>query len=294
MSKASGQSAKSSMPDQTYDFERGDLVLLKPVPHPLDSALASFCRQFVKSGHEERAAMRAAISTNKLDTLLTFAHRAAVFAIREHSAPWAIDGLTAITMIEAERIDWRQILIALGLVHHGATRAGLDADQLFHDLSTLAEPGTGELIQGFAKRAPSNKRLEAWRYEDVETDAGIGLIQLGTDGRGFGSTKPTYDLIAIATEMADCFASDKYRLCVINFGEMMPRIWLESNDDTVLNEALKAFRTGASISAELQPTTGWNRSANTCGVPAGDEDTSGCSAAPECRTEEQAHLVLQG
>ena len=200
--------------------------------------------------------MRAAISIGEFDTLLAFAHRAAVFAIRDHNAPWAIDGLTAITMIEAERIDWREILIALGLVHHGATRAGLDADQLFRDLSMLAEPGTGELIRGFAKRAPSNKRLEAWRYEEVETDAGIGLIELGTDGRGFGTTKPTYDLIAIAAEMADYFVSDKYRLATIGFGTIMPRIWLESKDDTALNEALEAVRTGASISAEVQPTTG--------------------------------------
>jgi len=37
---------------------------------------------------------------------------------------------------------------------------------------------------------------------------------------------------------------------------MMPRVWLESKDNTALDTALKAFRTGASVSAELRPTKG--------------------------------------
>jgi hypothetical protein len=245
------QPARSPMPEQGYDFEHSHLSLLKPVPHPLDSALASLCKRFARNDPQERAAMRAAISMDEFYTLLAFARRAAVFAIRERSSAWAIDGLTAVTMIEAERVDWRDILVALGLVHHGATRAGLDARQLFRDLSTLAEPRTAELMGGFNKRSASDKRLEAWGFEEVATDAGIGLIQ-----GGFGSTKPTYDLIAIATEMSDYFASDKYQPSAMTFGKIMPRIWLESEDNTALDQALKAFRTGASISAELQPTPG--------------------------------------
>lgn len=248
---AKAQSAKSPMPEQGYDFEHQFLSLLKPVPHPVDSALASLCRRFVRSDPQERAAMRTTISMDEFYTLLAFARRAAVFAIREHSPAWAIDGVTAIAMIEAERVDWRDILVALGLVHHGATRARLDAGQLIRDLSTLAEPRTAELMDGFIKRSASDKRLEAWGFEEAETDAGIGLIQ-----GGFGSIKPTYDLIAIATELADYFASDQYQPSDMTFGKMMPRIWLESKNNAALDQALKALRASASISAELRPTTG--------------------------------------
>jgi hypothetical protein len=243
--------AKSPMPKEKYDFECEEMSLLKPVPHPLDSRLASLCKRYAKSNDQERAAIRAAISMEEFYTLLTFAHRAAVFAIREHSAAWAVDGLTAVTMIEAERVDWRDILVALGLLHHAATRAGLDADQVFRDMSMLAEPGTAELVQDFRSRPRSDKKLNSWGFEEVETDEGIGLIQ-----GGFGRTKPTYDLIAIAVEIADYLATDKYRPSSIDFGEMMPRVWLESRDNTALDKALKAFRTGASISAELRRTKG--------------------------------------
>src|SRR5262249_48602062 len=200
---------------------------------------------------QTRTAMRAAISMEEFYTLLTFAHRAAVFAIREQSADWAVDGLTAVTMIEAERVDWRDILVALGLLHHAATRVGLDADQVFRKMSALAEPGTAELIQGFSERPQSDKQLREWGYEEVETDERIGLIE-----GGFGRTKPAYDLIAIAGEIADHLAADKYRPSFVDFGERMPDVWLESRDNTALDKAQRAFRTGVSISAELRRTKG--------------------------------------
>lgn len=243
--------AKSPMPDLEYDFERGELSLLKPVLHPLDRRLASLCKRFAKSSEEKRAAMRAAISKEEFYTLLAFAHRAAVFAIREQRAAWAVDGLTAVTMIEAERVDWRDILVALGLLHHAATRAGLAADRVFVDLSTLAEPGTAELMQGFRERPRGDKNLASWGFEEVETDAGIGLIQ-----GGFGRCKPTYDLIAIAVEMADCFTADRYRPSSIDCGDIMQRVWLASRDDRALNRALDAIRAGISIEAELRRTKG--------------------------------------
>lgn len=248
---ADAEPANSPMPGQEYDFERGEMSLLKPAAHPLDSSLASLCRRFAKSSDPERAAMRAAISMDEFYTLIAFARRAAVFAIREQSAARAVDGLTAVTMIEAQRVDWRDILVAVGLLHHAATRTGLDADRVLRDVSALAEPGTAKLMQEFSKRRQSDKKLAAWGFEEVETDAGTGFIQ-----GGFGRSRPTYDLIAIATEIADYFAADKYQPSCIEIGEMMPRVWLESKDNTALDRALKAFRAGASVSAELRRTKG--------------------------------------
>jgi len=258
---ARAQPARSPMPDQEYDFESGEMSLLRPVPQPLDSRLASLCKRFAKSDDETRTAMRAAISMEEFYTLLTFAHRAAVFAIREQSADWAVDGLTAVTMIEAERVDWRDILVALGLLHHAATRAGLNADQLFRNRSVLAEPGTARLVDDFRKRPRSDKRLIEWGFEEVETNDGIGLIQ-----GGFGRTRPTYDLITIASEIADYLATDKYQPSSIDFGEMMPRVWLESRNNTALEKALQACRTGVTIMAELRRTRGVKSGSQECFV----------------------------
>jgi hypothetical protein len=154
-------------------------------------------------------------------------------------------------MIEAERVDWRDILVALGLLYHAATRVQLGADQVFRDVSTLAEPGTAKLVSGFSKRSRGDKNLRSWGYEEIETDEGIGLIQ-----GGFAGCKPTYNLVTIATEIADHFATDRYRPSSIEFGGMMPRVWLESRDNKALEKALRAFRTGATIEADLRRTRG--------------------------------------
>jgi hypothetical protein len=248
---AKPQPAKSPMPEQTYHFEAGAMYLLKPVPHPLDSSLTSLCKRYAKRNNDQRTAMRASISMEEFYTLLAFAQRAAVFAVRQRSADWVRAGLTAVTMIEAERVDWRDILVALGLLYHAATRVQLDADQVFRDVSTLAERGTAKLVSGFSKRSRTDKQLRAWGFEEIETDEGIGLIQ-----GGFGGRKPTYNLVAIAREIADHFATDRYRPSSIEFGAMMPRVWLESSDNKALEKALRAFRTGATIEAELRRTRG--------------------------------------
>jgi hypothetical protein len=248
---ARGRPARSPMPPRGYTFGRGELSLLQPTRHPLDSTLASLCKRFANRSDEKRAAMREAISMKEFYTLLHFAQRAAVFGLREQRAAWVINGLTAVTMIEAERVDWRDILVALGLLHHAATRVGLDADQLFQERSALAEPGTAKLLRGFRNRRPGDKRLRAWGFEEVTTSAGIGLIE-----GGFGGIKPTYDLITIACEIADYLARDRYRPASIQFGAMMPRVWLESSENRALEKALRAFRTGATIEAALRPTRG--------------------------------------
>lgn len=246
---ATRRSIKSPMPRERYP--RAEFDLLTPTVLALDSKLASLSRQFAKCRDQKRTAMRAAISMAEFYTLLTFAQRAAVFAIRERDTAWAVAGLTAVAVIEAERVDWRDILVALGLLHHAAGRVGLDADRLLKKLRRLAEPGTAELIDGFRKRPRCDKDLSAWGYEEAETAQGIGLIQ-----GGFGGTKPTYDLVTLASEIAGYLVTDKYEPSSLDFGEAMPRVWLESHDNAALDRALKAIRAGVAISAALRPIKG--------------------------------------
>jgi hypothetical protein len=246
---ANAPSTKSPLPDQRYEFDPLDLLRL--IPHPLDDKVASLCRRFVESDDHQRLAISAAISREEFYTLLNFSHRAAVFAIRRQKASWAVDGLAAVAMIEAARVDWRDILVALGVLHHAATRVGLDADELFRKMSSLAEPETAQLLYGFTTRPARDKKLAAWGFEEAETNKGIGLIY-----GGFRRTKPTYNLIAIASEIGACCAADKYQLSRVEFGTKMPQIWLESKDNTALATLQKAFRTGVTIGADLRPIQG--------------------------------------
>lgn len=248
--------AASPIPDKGYNIRWDGMTLLRPIPHRLDSTLAALCRRYADGDEAQRAALRASISMAHFYTLLAFAHRAAVFALREQSAAWVIDGLTAVTMIDVKRIDYRDVLVALGLLYHAATRVGLDGDQLFRDVGSLAEPGTARLVRGLARRTSGDKRLGAWGFEEVETAEGIGLIQ-----GGFRGTKPRYDLIALTADLAGYFAKDRYTRPDTEFGTMMPRVWLEGRNNAALERALRSFRTGASLEMAMKRLKGVQASA---------------------------------
>jgi hypothetical protein len=123
-------------------------------------------------------------------------------------------------------------------LHHAATRAGLKADRLFREMRALAEPGTAALLDDLRTRPRSDKQLGAWGYEEVESDAGIGLVE-----GEFGGIKPKIDLIAIASEITDHLKTERYRTPSLEAGESVVRGRLESRNNVALYDALRASRT---------------------------------------------------
>src|SRR5206468_8777070 len=74
--------------------------------------------------------------------------------------------------------------------------------------------------------------------------------------REFGGIKTTYDLIAVASEIADYLATERYRSTSIEAGETMPSVWLALRESAALKKALGAVRTGIAIMAESRRTKG--------------------------------------
>jgi hypothetical protein len=97
-----------------------DPTAIDPRPAPLDDELRRLCATF----RARPAGIRNALTTDDFYTLLAFARRAAVFAIRERDAAWIEDGLTAVAMIDDERIERDALAPELGLLHHAAERIG--------------------------------------------------------------------------------------------------------------------------------------------------------------------------
>jgi hypothetical protein len=188
--KSRGDMEKSPMPDGKYDFWGLETSPLNPAPNALDSPLREVCQRFAKSDAPSRAQMRASISEEEFDTLLTFSKRAAVFGIRERNAAWVVDGLTALAMIKGDWVDFRDVLVSTSLLHHSAARIGQDATQLLRAAAALSEPRTAEIINNFINRPPEDKVLRATRgYAEVETNDGIEFIE-----GAFSDYNPTYEL----------------------------------------------------------------------------------------------------
>ncbi len=232
-----------------YDHLRGDLNLINPAPNDLDEIVRNLCRRYSGADQEQRSSIQDSISMDEFYSLLTFCKRTAVFAMRKNDSEMVVDGLTALTMIEQDRVDFRDILMCLALLYHAAVRLGANADELFRRLARLAEPNVAEMLDEFVTQSSDYRDLRSsWGLAEVETKHGIGFI-----GWGFEAYEPTIDLKRVAVELAEVIATDKYHPGSIEVATVLPAIWLTGDNNPRLNQILKGIRGSASISASALP-----------------------------------------
>lgn len=247
--KQSDSGQKSPMPATQYDDSSGTSSLINPTKNPLDTELVALCQKFAKSDAQARADMRASMSMDDFYTLVTFGERAAVFAMREKSVDWVNNGLTALAMIEAKRIDARDIFMPLSLLYHSAGRIGANADQLVRDAAKLSEPNVATLLTGYVARPANEKDIRAsWGFDEVETKDGVGFI-----GSGNKPYQPSGDLKKVIIDIGELVAKDKYQLSSVEIATDLPAVWLRPKDNPSVTPLLEKVRAGASIFAKLRP-----------------------------------------
>ena len=232
-----------------YDRWRGDLDVSNPVKQPLDEELSGLCQRFAASNPLTRSRLRGSASLEDFYTLLTFSQRSAVFAMRDRGAEHIVAGLTAVALIEKDRIDFRDALGALSLLHHAAGVVRIDPAPLFAKAASLAESKMSELILGFLKRSEDGRDIQkSWGYTVIETKAGPGFIECG-----FEPYEPTYPLAQIGLALAELIKRDKYQPTSVTVASDLPAVWLSSVDDGVLENALQSVRAAVTINADLRP-----------------------------------------
>src|SRR6185295_12094202 len=85
-----------------YPVDRGDGDLLNPYRGPLDERLSALARRFVNGGPFTRGWIRSSLRQSDLPTLIQFAKRCAVFALRSQDAAPVVEGLSALTLLEPD------------------------------------------------------------------------------------------------------------------------------------------------------------------------------------------------
>lgn len=241
-----GGATDSPFPDGAYERREGELGLLNPSPQDFDQALRKFCAEFATGSQEERAALREAIPMDQFYTLMSFADRSAVFALREQDAAILHDGLSALAIIDAQRTDYRDILMSLALLNHSAERLNIDTAAAFESAAKLAEPRTAELLRSFVKRDPRSKALgKSWGYREVELDSGIGFVS-----SGFAPYEPQFDLVALGMGFAAALDADElYQARSVEIASKLQPIWLSGVDDQRVEEILSKASAGMSVRA---------------------------------------------
>jgi hypothetical protein len=242
-----GNMPPSPLPQAEYKPHLGEWELLNPAPSDFDVQIRKTCKQFAALNEADRANFTSAISMDEFYKLIEFARRVAVFALRDNDADLLQDGLTALAMIEAKRTDFRDILWALALLHHTASRIGVDADSLIRDIARIAEPETRDLFTGFAGRNERYKSLkDSWGYLEVETTSGRGFVRWG-----FKPYAPKTDLLTTAMRIASIIDADSYRTESIELATEPPEVWLRTSEPNPLKQMLAKVCAGAQITARL-------------------------------------------
>ncbi len=246
--RRSSGATKSPLPEVAFERREGELGLLNPSPQPFDQVLREWCATLAVEGSADKCGtLRDAIPMDDFYTLMTFADRSAVFALREEDPTILQDGLTALAMIDAERTDYRDVLMSIALLNHGAERLDLDVAAEFEAAAKLAEPRTAELLLSFVEREPHSKALgESWGYHQVELDTGIGFVR-----SGFASYDPQHDLIALGMDILDAIGADElYEARSLEVANKLPAIWLSGVDDQRVEEILSEAGAGMTVCAD--------------------------------------------
>jgi hypothetical protein len=238
----------SLMPEKHYKRQKGQWDLLNIEPAELDTGLQELCANFVGKPKSEQEKLRSAISLDEFYTLIEFARRSSVFALRDKDSDILNSALISIAMIEAERTDFRDILATLALIHHSAKRIGLDPSSMFLNFAKIAEPGTSELISGFVGRDSASQNLrESWGYYEVNTKYGAGFVSWG-----FEEYNPELDLLSIAMEIASAIEKDSYFVETIELATDLPSVWLEAPENKNLQQTLQKIIGGATVTCRLE------------------------------------------
>lgn len=241
---AAGPAHPSPLAGKRYDPWAGEMRLSKIGRLPLDGEIARLAGSYREMDTVARRAFRLSLSLDDLYTLLWFAKRMAVFALR--GGPDLPDGLAAVSMIEPQRIDYRDLPWSLAGLEHASQRTSSDTTAAFMSAASLAETTVAEEIRRVANRRWRHMKLcDACMYAEVDTPDGIGL----TEWWG-GRYDPTIDVTAIALDIADDIERLGFQPQDPWLGADLPSVWLE--DSQTVRKALKSVRAVASMHADLR------------------------------------------
>jgi hypothetical protein len=242
-----GNYAMSPLPDFDYSKWPEEQSQINPIENELDASIAELCRAFKNKDEEGRRDIRKSINQDDIYILLTFAQRATLFAVRKDESSYLYDGFAALAMIESERCDYRDVLVAFSFLSYGIQKLNLNKS-IFEEALRLSEEKTNQLLQQFVQRPSKQKSIEViGGYTAIDTSNGISFIRTN-----YKKYNPESNLVKISFDISDVVFNDKYRRGEITIGERIAPVWLSADNDKKI-EAILSKATGcASLSTSLR------------------------------------------
>lgn len=216
--------------------------------HPLDERLRDLVHEWLRLPADRLRELRDQLSLDDLYTLLTFAHRSTALGLRYRDPQWPRAALAALTLVTPDRVDWRDLTWAAGLVAHTLDQLTPSAVHEIRRAASHADPSTRPFLERFADDSPQT--LSDWGYAVI--GQGDDLSVVSSDHQPW---KPTVDLARIGQQAAEAIDGEgTYATTAITVATRLPPVWLEGSPAEVA--ALRALaRALATVRVRAEPLT---------------------------------------
>lgn len=242
-----GNQSPSPLPNYDYSRWPDEQSLINPTRNELDDKIVTLAEGFEMADEGRRQQLRTSISQDDIYTLLEFVRRETLYAVRDDNAASLHNAVIAVAMIEAERCDYRDVLVALSFLFFGIHYLNLNEAVFFDKAKQLAQGKARELIEQFQQRPTGSKTTEAFGYTAVQSSYGISFIQTNTV-----RYNPEKHLINILFEFESILANDKYRRGEITLERSIAPYWLSAESDKRIEGILSNPTGCASLRVNLK------------------------------------------
>ncbi len=225
-------SQDSPLANLRYSNEEGRLW--RWADSPVDRTVETIVANFDGLGEAERNATRASLTMDDFYTLWTFARRCALAALRSSDASKIAPAFRALAMIEVERIDWRDFLVANWLVRYAGQRLHAPVEDLLSRAMQMAEPQTARILMDGHETQIDLAR--SCGYREVLTSEGVALFETS-----YERFEPKADLTGIAYASAVALEANGYAIKDVKVACDIPSIWLGSRDGSAIAKTLSAL-----------------------------------------------------
>jgi hypothetical protein len=204
------------------------------VDSPIDSRIEPVVTDFAALGEAERNSMRDSLSMDDFYTLFTFVRRRALAVLRGSEARRIETAFVSIAMIDLERVDWRDLLMANSLVCYAGERIGAPVADLVSRTIQLAERKTAEALM--RQRTTRIDLAQSCGYREVRTSEGVALFETG-----YEHFSPQADLERIAFKSAMALENNGYEIEDISLANDLPLTWLDGHDGSAIAKVARSL-----------------------------------------------------
>src|SRR5262245_30640475 len=160
--------AAGPSPLRDSEYPDAAAVLWRWVDAPQDAPVWAFVRAYTSVPDRER--VRESLTIDDFYTLITFARRCVLAALRNEDPGAVESAFDALSAIDLERVDWQDVVTAAALSSYAARRVGVEPDEILDGAVQRAEHRVGDIL---ARAAMDDIDLPGeWGYRELRTSGG--------------------------------------------------------------------------------------------------------------------------